>query len=351
MVITLIFPSFTFAQSQIDYEYVDFVVEYINAQYIREIDYQTHQNNMLKGLLENLDPYSTYYTKEEYQRFMNDLNRSFGGIGIVIKQENNNIVIDKVIEDSPAYKNGLKKGDIIVSVNYVKVDNLDVEEVSNLIRGKVGNIVRLEIKRDDEIKVFKIRREKIEISPVEYEIINGIGYIKLNSFSDKASDKVKEALSFMDLKEIDKIILDLRDNPGGYLDEAVKVASLFVPKGPIVHIKDRYGNVQSYYSDLEKTKYELVVLVNQNSASASEIIAAAVKDTKAGYIIGTKTYGKGTVQNIVTLPRGDAIKLTVAEYFSPNWVKINGVGVTPDLIVENKTFDTQLEMAIKHLSD
>jgi carboxyl-terminal processing protease len=124
-----------------------------------------------------------------------------------------------------------------------------------------------------------------------------------------------------------------------------------VPKGPIVHIKDKYGNVQSYYSNLEKTKYELVVLVNHNSASASEIVAAAVKDTNAGYIIGTRTYGKGTVQNIVTLPKGDAMKLTVAEYFSPKWVKINGVGVTPDLTVENETFDTQLEKAINYLNN
>jgi len=351
LTLTLLVPSFSFAQTSIDYGYVDFIVEYINAYYIKDIDYETHQNNILKGLLQNLDPYSDYYTKEEYEDFINNLNQSFSGIGIVIKLVNNNVVIDKVLDDSPAKAQGLKAGDVIISVNYQKVEGLSLDQVTSLLRGKAGNIVRIEIKRDGELEVFKVRREKIEISPVEYDVSKGVGYIKLNSFSDKASDKVKEALDYMDTVGTKKVILDLRDNPGGYLDEAVKVASLFVPKGPIVHIKDKYGNVQSYYSNLEKSRYELVVLVNHNSASASEIVAAAVKDTKAGYIIGTKTYGKGTVQNIVQLPKGDAIKLTVAEYFSPKWVKINGVGVTPDLIVENETFDTQLEKAINYLNN
>lgn len=351
LVLTILLPSASFAQTSIDYGYVDFIVEYINAYYIKDIDYETHQNNILKGLLQNLDPYSDYYTKEEYEDFINNLNQSFSGIGIVIKLVNNNVVIDKVLDDSPAKAQGLKAGDVIISVNYQKVEGLSLDQVTALLRGKAGNIVRIEIKRDGELKVFKVRREKIEISPVEYDVSKGVGYIKLNSFSDKASDKVKEALDYMDTVGTKKVILDLRDNPGGYLDEAVKVASLFVPKGPIVHIKDKYGNVQSYYSNLEKSRYELVVLVNHNSASASEIVAASVKDTKAGYIIGTKTYGKGTVQNIVTLPKGDAIKLTVAEYFSPKWVKINGVGVTPDLIVENETFDTQLEKAINYLNN
>jgi len=351
LTLTLLVPSFSFAQTSIDYGYVDFIVEYINAYYIKDIDYETHQNNILKGLLQNLDPYSDYYTKEEYEDFINNLNQSFSGIGIVIKLVNNNVVIDKVLDDSPAKAQGLKAGDVIISVNYQKVEGLSLDQVTSLLRGKAGNIVRIEIKRDGELEVFKVRREKIEISPVEYDVSKGVGYIKLNSFSDKASDKVKEALDYMDTVGTKKVILDLRDNPGGYLDEAVKVASLFVPKGPIVHIKDKYGNVQSYYSNLEKSRYELVVLVNHNSASASEIVAAAVKDTKAGYIIGTKTYGKGTVQNIVQLPKGDAIKLTVAEYFSPKWVKINGVGVTPDLTVENETFDTQLEKAINYLNN
>ncbi|TJX68372.1 S41 family peptidase [Soehngenia saccharolytica] len=351
LVLTILLPSASFAQSGIDYGYVDFIVEYINSYYIKDIDYETHQNNILKGLLQNLDPYSDYYTKEEYEDFINSLNQSFAGIGIVIKLQNKDVVIDKVLDNTPAQAQGLKAGDVIISINYQKVEGLSLDQVTSLLRGKAGNIVRIEIKRDGELKVFKVRREKIEISPVEYDVSKGVGYIKLNSFSDKASDKVKEALDYIDTVGTKKVILDLRDNPGGYLDEAVKVASLFVPKGPIVHIKDKYGNVQSYYSNLEKTKYELVVLVNHNSASASEIVAAAVKDTKAGYIIGTKTYGKGTVQNIVQLPKGDAMKLTVAEYFSPKWVKINGVGVTPDLIVENETFDTQLEKAINYLNN
>jgi len=351
LTLTLLVPSFSFAQTSIDYGYVDFIVEYINAYYIKDIDYETHQNNILKGLLQNLDPYSDYYTKEEYEEFINSLNQSFSGIGIVIKLVNNNVVIDKVLDDSPAKSQGLKAGDLIISVNYQKVEGLSLEEVTSLLRGKAGNIVRIEIKRDGELKVFKVRREKIEISPVEYDVFKGVGYIKLNSFSDEASEKVEEALKYIDTVGTNKVILDLRDNPGGYLDEAVKVASLFIPKGPIVHIKDKYGNVQSYYSNLEESKYKLVVLVNEKSASASEIVAAAVKDTKAGYIIGTKTYGKGTVQNIVQLPKEDAIKLTVAEYFSPNWVKIDRVGVTPDLIVENETFDNQLEKAIDYLNN
>jgi carboxyl-terminal processing protease len=351
LTLTLLLPSFSFAQTSVDYEYVDFIVEYINAYYIKDIDYETHQNNILKGLLQNLDPYSDYYSKEEYEEFINSLNQSFSGIGIVLKFEKNNVVIDRVLDDTPAKAQGLKAGDVIISVNYQKVEGLSLEEVTSLLRGKAGNIVRIEIKRENELKVIKVRREKIEISPVEYDVFKGVGYIKLNSFSDKASEKVKEALKYIDTVGTNKVILDLRDNPGGYLDEAVKVASLFVPKGPIVHIKDKYGNVQSHYSNLEESKYKLVVLVNEKSASASEIVAAAVKDTKAGYIIGTKTYGKGTVQNIVQLPKGDAMKLTVAEYFSPKWVKIDGVGVTPDLIVENETFDTQLEKAIDYLNN
>lgn len=352
LIIILSIPSSAFAGSSgIDYEYIDYIINIIDNFYINDVSTDTHQTNIIKGLLNNLDKYTTYYTKEEYSKFMENMNGSFVGIGAYIKEENGEIVVASTITGSNAEKAGLKSGDVIYAVDLKKTEDLDADQVSSMIRGKEGTITNIYIRRDNIYKLFRIERTLININPVRYEVMNSsVGYIVLEDFTAEATYEVRRALNYFDTKYIDDIVLDLRNNPGGYLDQAINIARLFVPKGPIVNIKDNSGNIVRYDSYLDESKYNLVVLVNENSASASEIVAAAVKDRGAGYIIGAKTFGKGSVQSLVQLPKGDGLKITIAEYFSPFMKKINGVGVSPDLVINNDLYDVQLEKALEYFN-
>ena len=343
-------PSTVLAQgSGIDYEYIDYIIQLIDNFYIDDVSTQQHQNNLLKGLLNNLDRYTTYYTKDEYMKFMETMNGSFVGIGAYIKEENGEVVVVSTITGSNAEKAGLKSGDVIVRVGFRNVQGMDADQVSSLIRGKEGTNADVYIRRNGRFRLYRIERSLITINPVRYEVIgDDIGYIILEDFTADATYEVRRALNYMDEKKIENIILDLRNNPGGYLDQAINISRLFVPKGPIVSIKDGNGNVTRYDSYLQESNYNLVVLVNENSASASEIVAAAVNGRDAGYIIGSKTFGKGSVQSLLQLPKGDGIKITIAEYFGPYMNKINGVGVTPHLIIANDLYDIQLEKAIEY---
>ena len=253
--------------------------------------------------------------------------------------------IVRPIEGSPAEKAGILPNDIIITVDGRPIRGRTSDEVVNMIKGEKGTVVKLRVRRDGYQKIIPVVRDSIQIDPVKYQIIDDIGYIELQQFNQNAHIKVLKALEYMAERDISKIILDLRDNPGGYLSEAIYIANLFVPKGPVVHIKYRNDKIETYKSYLEEVPFELVVLVNENSASASEILAAAIKDSKAGQILGVTTYGKGTVQELVSLPRGDGLKITIAEYLSPKMNKIDGVGVRPDIMVENiPGEDTQLSV-------
>lgn len=353
LILTLLLSSPIYAEPQSATNIEDFyqILYLIQENYAYDIEESQLIEGAIKGLFYNLDEYSDYYTKEEMDILLEDLSGDFVGIGVYIKEEEGNIIITDIIKNSPAQSAGLKSGDIILEVNGQDIKGLNINEVSKLIKGEIGTKVNIKIKRAKEIKNYNIIRNKIKVKVVESKILEkNIGYIKLNQFSEGSHKEIQKALKDFDNKKIKNIILDLRNNPGGLLSEAANVSNLFIPEGPIVHIKYKNGKTESYYSNLKKTKYNLVVLVNENSASASEIVVAAIKDTKAGTIIGTPTYGKGTVQSILGLPKGEGMKLTIAEYQSPKGNKINGIGVKPDIVVENEgEKDLQLKKAISVL--
>ncbi|MDR7869642.1 MAG: S41 family peptidase [Tissierellaceae bacterium] len=349
----LVSPIQTYAQAQdLDLEYFNGIVNLVEDNYVEEKSMEEYLNGSIDGLFDSLDDYSDYYTKEEFSKLNEDLEGNFIGIGAYIAEENGYIKIVRPIKGSPAEKAGLLPNDIIVTVGGKTTKGLTAEEATKLIKGELGTKVKLRIRRKNYIKIVTVIRDNIVIDPVDYKIIDDTGYIILEQFNTNAYEKMLQSLGYMDKNNISKIILDLRNNPGGFLDQAIYIANLFVPEGPVVHIKYGKKGIDTYHSFLNHIQYDLVVLVNENSASASEILAGAIKDTKAGQIVGVTTFGKGTVQQVITLPRGDGIKLTIAEYFSPNMSKIDGVGVEPDMVVENKAGeDSQLKAALELLND
>jgi len=360
LILTLITPTIANAEIKVHFQKVEpnanlyffeEVYNLIKHYYPFEVDEDELITKAIKAMLESLDPYSEYYTKDEVDNFYSSLYGSYTGIGLYIEEKDGYINVVKTMTGQPAEEAGIKAGDIIISVDGIDVKDLGVDKVSSMIKGPEGTKVKLQVKRGDKTLTFEVTRKVIEVSPVYYEIIeNDIGYIKLEQFSSNATKEMKKALEELDKKGIKKIILDLRDNPGGFFNEAVSVAQLFVPKGTIVYVKDKNGILQRYDSYLKESKYQLVVLVNKNSASASEIVAGAIKDRKAGILVGTRTFGKALVQTVFPLNDGGMIKLTTAVYLTPNKTLINGVGIEPDYVVENDGFeDLQLKKAIELL--
>lgn len=360
LILTLITPTIANAEIKVHFQEVvpnanlyffEEVYNLIKHYYPFEVDEDELITKAIKAMLESLDPYSEYYTKDEVDNFYSSLYGSYTGIGLYIEEKDGYINVVKTMTGQPAEEAGIKAGDIIISVDGTDIKDLGVDKVSAMIKGPEGTKVKLQVKRGDKTLTFEVTRKVIEVSPVYYEIIeNDIGYIKLEQFSSNATKEMKKALEELDKKGIKKIILDLRDNPGGFFNEAVSVAQLFVPKGTIVYVKDKNGILQRYDSYLKESKYQLVVLVNKNSASASEIVAGAIKDRKAGILVGTRTFGKALVQTVFPLNDGGMIKLTTAVYLTPNKTLINGVGIEPDYVVENDGFeDLQLKKAIELL--
>lgn len=329
------------------------VFQYIKDKYPFEIENKELMEGALKGMLQSIDPYSDYYTPEETINLYKKMLGTFSGIGIYIEEKDSYINIIGTIKDSPGEKAGLKKGDIIVSIDGKDIKGITVDEASKLIQGPIGTKVKLGIKRESKnsILYIEVTRDIINENPIEYKIIeDNIGYIKLYEFSQTSAKEMKKTLDTLNKAGIQKIILDLRNNPGGLLDQVVEISRHFIPKGPIVHIKEKNRDLITFVSTLDKPKFKLVLLVNKNSASASEILAGAVKDTKAGTIIGTKTFGKGIVQTMLPISNGGMVKLTTAYYLTPNQNNIHGKGIEPDIIVENKgDVDEQLKVAIKQL--
>ena len=329
-------------------------LDYVKTKYPFEILDRELINNSIKGMLQGLDENSNYYTKEEADVILKGLLGNYAGIGVVIENQEGNIIVNSVMKNSPAEKSGLKKGDIIVSVDNIKINDLSLEDVSNLIRGLPDTKVKLGIIRNNSPKpiYLDITRGNIKVNPVDYKILEkDIGYIKITDFNPYATTYTKEALQEFNKKNIDIIILDLRDNPGGLLPQAINIAELFVPEGPIVHIRTNKG-ITTHISTNQNPKYKLVVLINENSASASEILAGAIKERQGGTLIGKKTYGKGTVQTMLPLPDGSILKLTTAEYLLPNKTSIHKKGIEPHIEVENvEGKDLQLQKAIEILRE
>ena len=348
---------------------IDKVENIIKKNYLRDIDEEKLVDGKLKGLVASLgDPYSVYMTQEEFNNLLEGTHGSFGGVGIVVSVdiENDMIVIISPVEDTPGERAGLKPGDRIIEVNGKVFTGKDMSNAVKEMKGEIGSKVSLKIvrnfaKENQEIKELELTREEIRINTVKHQMLeDSIGYINLTSFDELTYDDFKKALADLERDSMKKLIIDLRGNPGGLMDVTVDLADLFLDKGDIVYTEDKSGNRQYERSNDKKIDYPLVVLVDEGSASASEIFAGAIKDRKRGKIVGMNTFGKGVVQRLIDLGDGSGLKLTISEYFTPNGIKIDGIGITPDIEVELPSYvkatgpdnlkeDLQLKKAIEVL--
>lgn len=315
----------------------------------------------INGMLESLeDSHAVYFDAKHYEYFTEQTDGTFYGIGVTIANEGDDLVIQSVFEGTPADQAGLKAKDVIVEIDGETRERWDTDEAVLRIRGEAGTQVTLGIRRDgaDTLREFTITRAKIEVPNIETELLEGnLGYIRLYSFNELADDDVREAIDELTDRGAEGFILDLRDNPGGLLTSSVDVASLFIEDGVIVRVEDRNGTIEEHRAtgDLA-TDAPLVVLINGNSASASEIVGGALQDYGRATLVGEQSFGKGSVQQIEELSFGGAIKLTIAHYVTPKNRVIDKVGLTPDVKVEmepelqaDKATDTQLQRAIKEL--
>lgn len=333
----------------------------IDTYYIGDIEESKLLDGAIKGYVDGLgDQYSEYMTKEEWEEYQTAALGNYVGIGIYmgVDKDGNTIVLSP-IKDSPAEKAGIKTEDIIVEVDGENVLGVDSTLIANKIKGTAGTTVHLKMARGTEYLEFDIIREEIKIYHVETEMKDGnVGYISLYTFDTGSAEEVQQAIKDLESKGAKKFILDLRYNGGGLVEDALKIANLFIPKGKDILITvDSQGNrVVTKTENDNITNAELVVLVNEYSASASEILSGALKDNGRAKIVGTKTFGKGVIQNVFSLFDGSVLKLTVAEYFTPNGTKINKEGIVPDIEVELEKVekeedfvDTQLNKALEIL--
>lgn len=329
----------------------------IDEYYIGEIDEQKVLDETVKGYINGLDDeYSEYMTAEEWEEFQADALGNYVGIGIYMSvDENSNVVVVAPIKDTPAEIAGLESGDVIVKVNDENVLGVSSDVVSSKIKGEEGTKVKITVLRDSEYLDFEVERKAIKVYHVETKMLeNKIGYISLLTFDEGCAEELKNGYEKLKSEGAEKIILDLRNNTGGLVDEALAIADMILPKGDKILITlDSKGNKEESMSESDPIMdCELVVLVNEYSASASEILVGALKDHQKAQIVGKTTYGKGVIQSVFMLNDGSALKLTVNEYFTPNETKINKVGITPDYDVElnlETEDDEQLNKAIELL--
>jgi carboxyl-terminal processing protease len=341
------------------------VLEKINKEYVDEIDQSKGMDAAINGLLQSLDPYSAYMTPESFESMQTETSGEFGGLGIEVGMEAGVVKVISPIDNTPASKAGLKAGDYIVKINKIQVQGKSLMEAVDLMRGPVGSSIEITVRRIGVKKalIFNITREIIEVQSVKSELIdNNVGYIRLTSFNDNSSQQIKEKVKDLNKnKKLKGYILDLRNNPGGLLSQAIKITDFFIENGEIVSTKSRkISENRKWFAkkgDITDGK-TIIVLINYGSASASEIVAGALKDHKRAIILGENSYGKGSVQSIIPLKNRGAIRLTIAKYYLPSGKSISEVGVTPDIeILEasenfkfNSNTDNQLNFALKLLN-
>ena len=341
------------------------VLEKINKEYVDEINQSESMDSAINGLLQSLDPYSAYMTPEVFEEMQTETSGEFGGLGIEVGMEAGVVKVITPMDGTPADKAGLKAGDYIVKINDTQVQGKSLSEAVDLMRGPVGSSIALTVRRRGEKKAltFNITREIIEVQSVKSDLLdNNIGYIRLTSFNDNSGEQIEDKIKELNKNDnLNAYILDLRNNPGGLLSQAIKISDFFLDNGEIVSTKSRKASENRKWfakkGDITDGK-TLVVLINYGSASASEIVAGALKDHKRAIILGERSYGKGSVQSIIPLKNRGAIRLTVAKYYLPSGKSISEVGVTPDIeVVEDsdefriKTeTDNQLSYAIKLLN-
>ena len=341
------------------------VLEKINEEYVEDINQSESMDSAINGLLQSLDPYSAYLSPDNFEEMQTETSGEFGGLGIEVSMEAGVVKVITPLDDTPASRAGLKAGDYIVKINDVQVQGKTLSEAVEIMRGPVGSDIEITVRRRGVKKAlqFTLTREIIEIQSVKSDLLdNNIGYLRLTSFNENSAQQIKKRINELDKdKKTKAFILDLRNNPGGLLSQAIKITDYFLDNGEIVSTKSRKASENRKWfardGDLTDGK-PLVVLINYGSASASEIVAGALKDHKRAIILGENSYGKGSVQSIIPLRNDGAIRLTIAKYYLPSGTSISEVGVTPDIEISEdgdefkiKTeTDNQLNYAIKLLN-
>ena len=350
------------------YEKIDIfsdVLDKINKEYVDEINQNEIMDAAINGVLQSLDPYSAYMSPESFDSMRTETSGEFGGLGIEVSMEAGVVKVISPLDESPAYEAGVKAGDYIVKINEHQVQGKTLSEAVDLMRGPVGSDIEITVRRIGERKalVFNITRKIIKIQSVKSKKIDkNIGYVRLTAFNENSSSQVRKKIKEFDKdKNIKGYILDLRNNPGGLLSQAIKISDFFLSNGEIVSTKSRKENENRKWfaneGDILNGK-TLIVLINNGSASASEILAGALKDHKRAILIGETTYGKGSVQSIIPLKNKGAIRLTISKYYLPSGVSISEVGVDPDIEVSEGSdefridteSDNQLDFAVKLLN-
>ena len=365
---SLLFSNYSFSSENDIYKKIDLfgeVLEKINKEYVDEIDQSESMDSAINGLLQSLDPYSAYMSPKIFNEMQTETSGEFGGLGIEVSMESGVVKVISPIDDTPASRAGIKAGDYIVKIKDTQVQGKTLSEAVDLMRGPVGSSIELTVRRRGVKKAltFNIIREVIEIQSVKTDLLeNNIGYIRLTSFNENSGEQIEDKIKDLEKKQnIKAYILDLRNNPGGLLSQAIRISDFFLDNGEIVSTKGRKASENRKWfakkGDLTNGK-TLLVLINYGSASASEIVAGALKDHKRAIILGENSYGKGSVQSIIPLKNKGAIRLTVAKYYLPSGKSISEVGVSPDIEVneEGDEFriksetDNQLNYAIKLLN-
>ena len=341
------------------------VLEKINKEYVDEINQSESMDAAIDGLLQSLDPYSAYMSPEIFNEMQTETSGEFGGLGIEVNMESGVVKVISPIDDTPASRAGIKAGDYIIKIDDIQVQGKSLSEAVDLMRGPVGSSIILTVRRIGQKKAltFEIVREIIQIKSVKADLLkNNVGYLRLTSFNENSGDQIREQIREFEKNEnINSYILDLRNNPGGLLSQAIRISDFFLDNGEIVSTKSRKASENRKWfakkGDLIGGK-TLVVLINYGSASASEIVAGALQDHKRAIILGENSYGKGSVQSIIPLKNKGAIRLTVAKYYLPSGKSISEVGVSPDIEIDEDTdefriktdTDNQLSYALKLLN-
>ena len=368
LIITFFVSRMSFATNdQSIYDKIDLfgeVLDKINNEYVDEVNQSEAMDAAINGVLQSLDPYSAYMSPESFIEMETETSGKFGGLGIEVGMEFGVVKVITPMDGSPAEREGVKAGDYIVKINETQVQGKTLLEAVELMRGPVGSSLEITVRRKGVKKalVFEIVREIIEVKSVKSKIIDeNVGYIRLTSFNENSSKQIKDKIKNFKRNKINKYVLDLRNNPGGLLSQAVKISDFFLNNGEIVSTKSRKSSENRKFfakkGDIINGE-TLIVLINYGSASASEIVAGALKEHKRAIVIGENSYGKGSVQSIIPLKNKGAIRLTISKYYLPSGKSISGTGIVPDIEVlessddfriDTKT-DNQLDFAIKLLN-
>ena len=342
----------------------------IDEYYLNGIDNDKMKDGIYKGMVDSLgDPYTVYYNTEEYKQFTSSSSGTYSGIGVAVSQNvtTGAITIVKTFKKGSGEKEGMKPGDVIYKVEGKKIEGLELSKVVSMIKGEEGTFVKVTVLRDGKEIEFNLERKKLEVDTVNYRMEDRsgkkIGYISVSEFDEVTASQFKSAISELSKEGMEGLVIDLRDNPGGLLDVTCEMLDRMIKKGLLVYTVDKYGKrVDEDATDSDSFDKPVAILVNGNSASASEVFSGAMKDYKAATLVGTKTFGKGIVQSIVPFGDGTAMKVTVSKYYTPNGVNIHGTGIEPDVVVElskdatkngkyDRKYDNQLDKALDVVVD